>query len=73
MKSLLERLATGEILMSDGAMGTFLHKKGLAPGECPESWCITHPDDVKDIAQSYVDAGSDLIESNSFGVSSIRL
>jgi 5-methyltetrahydrofolate--homocysteine methyltransferase len=67
MQSLLERLAKGEILMCDGAMGTFLQAKGLKPGESPESWCISHPDAVKSVADAYVAAGSDIIETDSFG------
>jgi len=67
MKSLLERLAKGEILISDGAMGTFLQAKGLKPGESPESWCVTHPDAVKSVADAYVAAGADLVETDSFG------
>ncbi|MCI0515074.1 homocysteine S-methyltransferase family protein [candidate division KSB1 bacterium] len=66
-------LATGKILVSDGAWGTFLQKKGLRPGECPELWCIEHPDAVLDIARSYIQAGSDMIETNSFGGSRIKL
>jgi 5-methyltetrahydrofolate--homocysteine methyltransferase len=73
MKSILERLAGGEILVSDGAMGTFLQDKGLAPGECPESWCVTHPGDVRDIAAAYVGAGSDVVLTNSFGGSRFKL
>jgi 5-methyltetrahydrofolate--homocysteine methyltransferase len=73
MKSLLERVKQGEILVSDGAMGTFLFAKGLASGECPESWCISHPDVVREIAQAYVDAGADIVETNSFGGSSFKL
>ena len=53
MKSILERVAEGEILISDGAMGTFLQAKGLQPGECPESWCVSHPEAVKSIAEAY--------------------
>ncbi|GHT57977.1 hypothetical protein AGMMS50239_01500 [Bacteroidia bacterium] len=64
---------TGKILISDGAWGTFLHQKGLQSGECPELWNITHPDKVKEIAQSYIDAGSDMIETNSFGGTSFKL
>lgn len=67
MKSLMERIAHGEILISDGAMGTFLHAKGLKAGECPEAWCISHPEVVRGIAQAYIDAGSDIVETNSFG------
>lgn len=73
MKGILDRIAQGEILISDGAMGTFLHAKGLAPGECPESWCITHPDAVREIAEAYIAAGSDIVETNSFGGCSLRL
>ncbi|MCE5321755.1 homocysteine S-methyltransferase family protein [bacterium] len=72
MKAMLDRLAAGEILVSDGAMGTFLQAKGLLPGESPELWCITHPDVVKDIAESYIAAGSDIIETNSFGGTSYK-
>ena len=67
MKGLLERIADGEILISDGAMGTFLQAKGLQPGESPEAWCISHPDAVKSIAEAYIAAGSDIVETDSFG------
>jgi 5-methyltetrahydrofolate--homocysteine methyltransferase len=73
VKSLLSRVKAGEILISDGAMGTFLHAKGLQGGECPESWCISHPKAVEEIAEAYVTAGSDLVETNSFGASSFKL
>ena len=73
MKTLMERIAAGEVLISDGAMGTFLHAKGLGPGECPESWCVSHPDVVKGIAEAYVAAGSDIVETNSFGGSAFKL
>ncbi len=73
MKSLLERLAAGEILISDGAWGTFLQAKGLQPGECPESWNVTHPDDVRDVAAAYVAVGSDIVESDSFGGTCYKL
>lgn len=73
MKNLLKRVKAGEILISDGAMGTFLHAKGLQGGECPESWCVSHPKEVEEIAQAYVDAGSDIVETNSFGATSFKL
>ncbi len=73
MSSLLECLAKRQILISDGAMGTFLHAKGLAAGECPESWCVSHSDVVKEIAQAYIDAGSSIVETNSFGGSAPKL
>jgi 5-methyltetrahydrofolate--homocysteine methyltransferase len=73
MKTLMERIAQGDILISDGAMGTFLHAKGLKAGECPESWCATHPAEVKDIADAYAKAGSDIVETNSFGGTAFKL
>lgn len=63
----------GRVLVSDGAWGTFLQKKGLQPGECPELWCVDRPAEVLDIAQSYIAAGADMIESNSFGGSRYKL
>jgi 5-methyltetrahydrofolate--homocysteine methyltransferase len=73
MKTLLERLAQGEILISDGALGTFLQAKGLKPGECPESWCVTHPEVVREIARAYLAAGSDIVETNTFGGNVLKL
>ena len=73
MKKITDRLKQGEILVSDGAWGTFLHAKGLKPGECPELWNIEHSEDVYDIAKSYADAGADMVETNSFGGSSFKL
>jgi len=65
--TLLQLISQGRTLVSDGAWGTFLHAKGLKAGECPEIWNIDHPEAVLDIAQSYIDAGADTIETNSFG------
>ena len=61
------------MLLSDGALGTMLQSKGLKPGECPELWNITHRSEVKEIAESYLQAGSDIISTNSFGGSRIKL
>ncbi len=66
-------VSSGRILVSDGAWGTFLQKKGLQPGDCPELWCIKRSGDVMDIAQSYIQAGADMIETNSFGGTSLKL
>ena len=64
---------SGRVLVSDGAWGTFLHQKGLQTGTCPEQWCVDHPEEVGDIASSYIEAGSDMVETNSFGGSSFKL
>ena len=68
-----EALKTGKILISDGAWGTFLQQKGLKPGECPELWCAERPADVQEIAESYIKAGADMVETNSFGGSCYKL
>ena len=67
MGKILDQIKAGKVLVSDGAWGTFLQQKGMKPGECPEEWNITHPDEVFDIAKSYIEAGADMIETNSFG------
>lgn len=73
MRNLKKELSLGRTLISDGAWGTFLQQKGLAPGECPELWNLTRPNDVFDIAHSYVLAGADMVETNSFGANSYKL
>ncbi len=73
MGKILDKIREGKVLVSDGAWGTFLQAKGLSSGECPELWNVERPDDVLEIAQSYVNAGSDMIETNSFGGSRIKL
>lgn len=73
MGKILDRLNANKILVSDGAWGTFLHAKGLKVDECPESWNLSRPDDVLDIARSYIEAGADLVETNSFGANPYKL
>ena len=71
--TLLELIAQGKTLVSDGAWGTFLQAKGLEAGKCPEEWNELHPQEVLDIAQGYIDAGADMIETNSFGGNRFKL
>ncbi len=71
--TLTQLIKEGKTLVSDGAWGTFLQAKGLQPGECPELWNIEHPEAVLDIARSYIDAGADTIETNSFGGTCFKL
>ena len=70
--NILDEIKT-RVLLCDGAWGTLLQQKGLQPGECPELWNLTRRDDVLDIARSYIEAGADIIETNSFGGSRIKL
>ncbi len=73
MNSLLGALKSGKVLVSDGAWGTMLQERGLQPGECPELWNVTHRSDVFKVAKGYADAGADMILTNSFGGSPIKL
>lgn len=73
LRLIADAVREGTILVSDGAWGTFLYGKGLKPGECPESWNIERFEGVKAIAESYIDAGADMVETNSFGGSRIKL
>jgi 5-methyltetrahydrofolate--homocysteine methyltransferase len=66
-------LKAGKVLLSDGAWGTLLQAKGLKAGECPEFWNIKNPVEVQDIARQYIEAGADMVETNSFGGSCYKL
>ncbi|MDO5478778.1 MAG: homocysteine S-methyltransferase family protein [Clostridia bacterium] len=60
------------ILYLDGGMGTLLQKEGLKPGELPERWNITHPDVIKKIHKDYFEAGSNVVNTNTFGANSLK-
>ena len=67
------RLAQEGILIADGATGTMLQRAGLPPGVAPERWNLERPEAIRALYKAYVDAGSDLILSNTFGGSRVRL
>ncbi len=73
MNTIREDLQLKKILVSDGSLGTFLSRRGMQPGECPELWNVEHADVVQDIARAYAEAGSDLVSTNSFGGSRFKL
>jgi len=73
MQTIVEAVNSGRVLISDGAWGTFLQKKGMQPGECPELWAVDRPTDVKEIAECYFAAGADMVESDTFGGTSFKL
>lgn len=56
----------------DGGMGSLLQEKGLAPGELPERWNISHPDVIVEIQKAYFDAGSNIVCTNTFGANSLK-
>src|SRR5580658_2194004 len=66
-------LAEGRPLLADGATGTNLFEVGLTSGDNPEAWNATHPDRVRALHQSFVEAGAEIILTNSFGGNRRRL
>lgn len=72
MKDLLERIKNG-VLVADGAMGTMLMACGLKPGDVPESFNLTQPEILEKIASLYLDAGAEIIQTNTFGASPLKL
>ena len=71
--SSLLRALSERPLLSDGAMGTQLQQAGLEPGGCGEAWNLDHPDRILGIQRAYVEAGSDLLTTNTFGGSRVML
>ena len=71
--SLQDLLALGRPLLADGATGTNYFKVGLESGEPPEFWITDHPDRVVGLHQQFVDAGADIILTNTFGCNRHRL
>ena len=67
MHATLEKLLAAGPVTTDGAWGTQLQERGLPLGECPEAWNLTHPELVAEVARAYVEAGSQVILSNTFG------
>lgn len=59
-------------LFLDGSMGTLLQGRGLSAGELPERWNITHPEVICDVHKSYFDAGSNVVNTNTFGANSLK-
>ncbi|MFZ4720487.1 MAG: betaine--homocysteine S-methyltransferase [Ilumatobacteraceae bacterium] len=71
--SLQDLLATGRTLLADGATGTNYFAAGLASGEPPEFWTVDRPEEVTGLHQRFVDAGADIILTNTFGCNPHRL
>jgi 5-methyltetrahydrofolate--homocysteine methyltransferase len=71
--SFSDRLSAGEVLVADGATGTNLQMVGLPPGTSPEEWVFDQPDRIRALQRSFVEAGSDVILTCTFGGTRIRL
>ena len=73
MAGFLERIQSGEILVADGATGTNLQNVGLISGQTPEAWVLEQPEKILALAESFVDAGSDIVLTCTFGGTRLRL
>jgi methionine synthase I (cobalamin-dependent) len=60
-------------VVTDGAIGTQLMTRGLMPGECPDSWNISHPAELEGVTRGYVEAGSEIILTNTFRANRVAL
>ena len=60
------------ICILDGGMGTLLQSRGLTAGELPEYWNLTHPDAITEIHKAYFDAGSNVVNTNTFGANTLK-
>jgi homocysteine S-methyltransferase len=72
MNSLLERLSS-ETLLADGAMGTMLHSRGISFDKCFDELNLTNPEAVADVHRAYIEAGAQLILTNTFGANRFKL
>lgn len=70
-KDLREKLGK-EWLFCDGGTGTFLQEHGLEGGELPETWNVDHPDVIMQLYEGYLRAGSDIFNTNTFGLNSLK-
>jgi len=73
MHPVIEQLLAAGPVLTDGAWGTQLQARGLPPGQLPDLWNLTHPEQVAEVAQAYVQAGSRVILTNTFGANRLRL
>jgi 5-methyltetrahydrofolate--homocysteine methyltransferase len=73
MEDILKRLNRGDVIVGDGALGTMLMRRGLKSGDPPETYNLTQPQILIEIASQYLDAGAEIVTTNSFGASPLRL
>lgn len=69
----IEQLLAQRPIVTDGAWGTQLQQRGLEVGACPDAWNLQHPERVEAVARAYVDAGSQIILTNTFGANRFML
>jgi len=71
--TLQDLLAAGTPVVADGGMGTMLFSLGLEQGASPELWNVDHPDRIRSVHRGYIEAGAQIILTNSFGGNRVRL
>jgi 5-methyltetrahydrofolate--homocysteine methyltransferase len=73
MERFRERLGRGRVIVGDGAWGTLLMERGLEPGQSPETFNLTRPEVLAEIGRAYLAAGAELLTTNTFGASPLKL
>ncbi|MEE8452358.1 MAG: homocysteine S-methyltransferase family protein [Thermoguttaceae bacterium] len=73
MHETIAQLISAGPVVTDGAWGTQMQQRGLQPGACPDAWNLTDPDLVEEVARAYVEAGSQVIITNTFGANRFTL
>ena len=73
MHPVIEAMLADGPVVTDGAWGTQLQARGLPIGGCPDQWNLTHPERVQEVPQLYVDAGSQIILTNTFRANRVAL
>nr|MBN1229241.1 betaine--homocysteine S-methyltransferase [Anaerolineae bacterium] len=66
-------ISSGKPVIADGAMGTILFELGLTQGDSPELWNVEHPDRIRNVHRAYIEAGAQIILTNTFGCNRYRL
>jgi 5-methyltetrahydrofolate--homocysteine methyltransferase len=72
-ENILDRLVSGRVLVADGATGTMLQAAGLPAGTSPEAWVLERPQEIVKLHRAYIEAGSDIVLTTTFGGTRPRL
>ena len=73
MNTIIKKLLKNTPIILDGAWGTQMQSKGLPDGACPDEWNLSSPEKVESVARSYVEAGSQIVLTNTFSANRICL
>jgi methionine synthase I (cobalamin-dependent) len=73
MESFNDKLAKSQVILADGAMGTILHARGIGFDKCFDELNLSNPGAVAEIHRAYIEAGAQLIITNTFGANRFKL